>query len=211
MKIKPDFPIKLFLIKLSDDFDYISYAKVFSLLNWDKINSYLQKKDQLRAFVSELLQKYWLTSILAINPEKLEISFTKDMKPYISQPEKISKTVSFNVSHSGEYVALAVSFDSEINVGVDIEFIQDGFPILEAKSLVFSNSEQALISSSVSEFFKLWTKKEALIKAIGYGFNHEYFQTTNLNLDDIEEKQNYTIITTKHHSYYLSVCSINLN
>jgi phosphopantetheinyl transferase len=76
MKIKPDFPIKLLLIKLSDDFDYISYSKVFSLLNWGKINSYLQKKDQLRAFVSELLQTYWLTSILAINPEKLEISFT---------------------------------------------------------------------------------------------------------------------------------------
>lgn len=211
MKIKPNFPIKLLLVKLPDDFDYISYAKVFSLLNWNKINSFLQKKDQLRAFVSELLQKYWLTSILAINPEELVISFTKDMKPYISQPENISKIVSFNVSHSGEYVAIAVSFDSEINVGIDIEFIQDDFPILEAKSLVFSESEQALISSSVIEFFRLWTKKEALIKAIGYGFNHEYFQTTNLNLDNIEEKQNYTIITTKHHSYYLSVCSINLN
>jgi len=211
MKIKPDFPIKLLLVKLSDDFDYISYAKVFSLLNWDKINSYLQKKDQLRAFVSELLQKYWLTNILAINPEELEISFTKNMKPYISHPENISKTISFNVSHSGEYVAIAVSFDSEINVGIDIEFIQDDFPILEAKSLVFSNSEQALIASSVSKFFKLWTKKEALIKAIGYGFNDEYFQTTNLNLDNIEEKQNYTIITTKHHSYYLSLCSINLS
>jgi phosphopantetheinyl transferase len=91
MKIKPDFPIKLLLIKLSDDFDYISYSKVFSLLNWGKINSYLQKKDQLRAFVSELLQKYWLASIFAINPEELEISFTKDMKPYLVSQKTFPK------------------------------------------------------------------------------------------------------------------------
>lgn len=207
MKIKPDLStIKVLLIKLPHDFNYASYFKVFSLLNWSKINSYLQKKDQLRAFVSELLQKYWLASVLAINPEELEISFTKDMKPYISQPENISKTISFNVSHSEEYVAIAVSFDSEIGIGIDIEFIQNAFPILEAKSLVFSESEQVLIGSLVSEFFKLWTKKEALIKAIGYGFNHEYFKTTNLNLDDVEVKDNYRIVTHKIENYFLSIC-----
>lgn len=209
MKINPDFsPVKLLIIKLPNEFSHTSYSKVFSLLNWKKINSYLQKKDQLRAFASELLQKYWLPSILGVHPQQLELNLTKDMKPYITKPKNISKAISFNVSHSGEYVAIAVSFDSKISIGIDIELIQDDFPILEAKSLVFSKSEQAQIGTSVSEFFKLWTKKEALIKAIGYGFNHEYFKTTNLNLDYIEVKENYSVVTHKFGNYFLSIGTI---
>lgn len=201
--------LKLLLIRVPDKFDYSFYANRFSLLNWHKINSYLQYDDRLRAFTSELLKKYWLPSILGVSPTDLELAYTINFKPYISSPESISKRISFNISHSGDYVIIGVSFSKDISIGIDIELIKQSFPIQEAKSIVFSNSEQNLIGSSINNFFKLWTKKESLIKAIGYGFSHEYFKTTKLSLADFEIKYGYQIVSKKLGQYFLAICLLS--
>jgi 4'-phosphopantetheinyl transferase len=80
--------------------------------------------------------------------------------------------LSFNVSHSGERALVAIG---PRPLGVDIEDLaRDGDLDLVARG-VFTAAEQAALSAEsgagrVALFFRLWTVKEALIKARGCGF-----------------------------------------
>lgn len=78
-----------------------------------------------------------------------------------------------NWSHSGPWIALAVNRDGP--VGIDIEVVRSDFPVDEVEATVCTTAERDALAatSSVVErtrlFFRLWTAKEALMKATGLG------------------------------------------
>ncbi|MFA4979641.1 MAG: 4'-phosphopantetheinyl transferase superfamily protein [Sphingobacterium sp.] len=79
-------------------------------------------------------------------------------------------SLSFNISHSGNIVVCILAEKGRL--GVDIEQITN----IEFSdySSVFTVNEFNMMkksSSPQSEFFKYWTRKEAIIKADGRGFN----------------------------------------
>lgn len=114
--------------------------------------------------------------------------------------------ICFNLSHSGRYVALAVS---ECEVGCDIEKIR--FVDCERMGrIVFCGDERALILASFDRldmFFRLWTKKEALLKCMGEGF-HRAAKTVDVSADTFSENGLvYRMKTLRFSDYLISVCS----
>ena len=88
------------------------------------------------------------------------------------KPQLADRAVRFNLTHSGDWAALAVSHEAE--VGIDIEEIRAVEPELPRR--YFSAQEQADLSSLLpthdlwlASFFRCWTRKEALLKATGAG------------------------------------------
>ncbi len=85
------------------------------------------------------------------------------------------QALQFNISHSHELALCAVSARRE--VGIDLEYLR---PLSEAVPLAkrfFSTGEHALIQALPVEeqayvFFRLWTAKEAYLKATGKGLSH---------------------------------------
>ena len=82
----------------------------------------------------------------------------------------------FNLSHSKSHGLLA--FAQEGQLGVDVEDWDPRRNIDGAIRRVFSETEQAALRAADPEhrrklFFRLWTIKEALIKATGEGFRRE--------------------------------------
>ena len=80
--------------------------------------------------------------------------------------------VSFNVSHSGNHGLLA--FAPEGKIGVDVEERVENRHIDLLCDTVLGPDERREISTlsgqeKIAMFFKLWTVKEALIKALGVG------------------------------------------
>ncbi|WGF87514.1 4'-phosphopantetheinyl transferase superfamily protein [Marinivivus vitaminiproducens] len=80
--------------------------------------------------------------------------------------------VRFNISHTHGAVACAMAMGHDI--GVDIECAERGGHPLEIAGAYFAPSEQALLraTSPASQrdlFFRLWTLKEAYVKARGEG------------------------------------------
>lgn len=83
-------------------------------------------------------------------------------KPYLPA----SPSVKFNLSHSGERALVAVALDVE--VGVDVEQIR---PMPEWQGIAerfFPPSEAAELAGE-SDFFRRWTRIEAVLKARGVG------------------------------------------
>ena len=87
-------------------------------------------------------------------------------KPYL-----LNHRLEFNMSHSGNLWMVAVGMDP---LGVDVEIVTDPAP-QEAAPLVFGSNELAALRGTHVDqrdalFFRLWVRKEAVLKALGRGF-----------------------------------------
>ncbi|MDP4206028.1 MAG: 4'-phosphopantetheinyl transferase superfamily protein [Bacteroidota bacterium] len=119
-----------------------------------------------------ILRRYLLRAILSkychCNPSDLEFRYTGYQKPFISTPEYNS--IKFNASFSDNLLLIGITMQREI--GVDIER-QHIIPDIERVAFDhFSTNEFNLFKeASCNEeiFFKIWTRKEAFIKAVGKG------------------------------------------
>lgn len=81
--------------------------------------------------------------------------------------------IDFSVSHSGGHALIAVV--EEGRVGIDVEDRSTTRDIDGAASLTFTPVEQAELAAldgtrNTEFFYRIWTMKEALIKALGIGF-----------------------------------------
>lgn len=87
-------------------------------------------------------------------------------KPYFDE------SINFNISHSGKYVVCALSDEGPI--GIDVEEVRD--INIDNFRQVWTVNEWKRLNKSFyvnREFFYLWTRKEAVIKADGQGLSIE--------------------------------------
>ncbi|MGH3160073.1 MAG: 4'-phosphopantetheinyl transferase family protein [Streptosporangiaceae bacterium] len=94
-----------------------------------------------------------------------------------------------SVSHSGDSVVVAVGTGIKA-VGVDVELIDPALDVAELASIALTEPEiRALAplaaSDRVSAFVRLWTRKEALLKALGVGLEHPPDQVNMLGSGDL--------------------------
>ena len=113
--------------------------------------------------------------------EKLIFSSNESGKPILISKSEVP---SFSISHSGNFAAVAVSLDRNINVGIDIEdYSNKKRSVSHMRKIAdrfFSEDEKKQLdtfqitgSGSVKEehnykinFLKIWTMKEAAMKAL---------------------------------------------
>lgn len=126
--------------------------------------------------------------------------------------------ISFNISHSRNFVLLSISDDENIQLGCDIENIR---PIdLRISERFFYHGEHDYLMSLTDEsstrnaFFRFWTLKESFMKAVGKGFALP-FNAFEIYFDGHGEahvKQNISPLTFYFSEYEIpdfkiSVCS----
>ena len=96
------------------------------------------------------------------------ITLTESGKP-------ISEGITFNVSHTKTHAVIAITRDPSVSqLGIDIEKIDPDFPHLQAARRHFPPGETALLESLPpteipTVFTRLWTAREAALKALGTG------------------------------------------
>lgn len=122
-----------------------------------------------------------LSHALACNPADLFFTFNRWGKPALAPPHS---DLHFNLSHSNNHVLIALSRSGAI--GVDTEYIARE-PPYDISQNVFTKRECAMLEErSLDErralFYALWTRKEALLKAVGCGLHVE---PSRFETDDI--------------------------
>lgn len=133
-----------------------------------KLVSYRSRENAERYVVTRSLVRVVLSARLGVAPAEVEVRHTERGKPVLRG------ALHFNVSHSGDLVLLAVSPDRAIGVDVerrrDVQRVQaliDRWLTAEERSDVHRLSEAGL---SLSEaFLRVWSLKEAKLKALGVG------------------------------------------
>ena len=112
-----------------------------------------------------------LSLYVAIPAEALSFAYTEHHKPYLNIPDQ--PLIQFNLAHSADIALIAIT--KQHAIGVDIEKIKDKDIMAIAKRF-FSPPEitalqQLPVLEQLPAFFRLWTRKEALVKAIGKGLS----------------------------------------
>ncbi|XP_071707801.1 uncharacterized protein [Rutidosis leptorrhynchoides] len=144
----------------------------------------LLSSDRKRALVSRLLQYAVAHQIIGIPFDQIVINRTPQGKPYLKSNDNNVKfpNFNFNVSHHGDYVAIAS--EPICLVGLDIvscfipgketvsEFIHNFvsyFSSLEWEMIVNAGSDDDVLDV----FFRYWCLKEAFVKALGTGVGYK--------------------------------------
>ena len=110
---------------------------------------------------------------LGCSNQDLSFGYLEHGKPY-ARVNGARSSASFNVSHSGEHGLIA--FANRDGLGVDLEVRTPGRDFDGIGSCVYGPRERRALSAAagrhkVDLFYRLWSLKEALIKALGTGFS----------------------------------------
>jgi len=183
--------IDIWRIKISPNLPFIDLF--FKLLKPDEMiraRGYVHKKDVSRFVISRgglrwLLGKY-------TNQSACDVKFviSKNKKPAIYQ-----QNIKYNVSHSGDWILIAVSTNE---IGIDTEEIDPLFRYHGILADNFNKNEIDYIAheDSVNSFFLLWTRKEALIKGTGQGLDDKLKYIPSLNGDHLT---NQNVLTSSNN------------
>lgn len=109
-----------------------------------------------------------LGDYLNLDPKIIQFQYSSKGKPFLTS---VSPLISFNLSHSNGKAVYAIALNQ--NIGIDLEAIRP-IEVLSLAKRFFCESEYHWLTSLSPqqqniEFFKLWTCKEAYLKATGEG------------------------------------------
>jgi len=125
----------------------------------DKRAQFIAARGRLR----QILARY-----LGQPPGQFEFAYGEHGKPHLP-----SAQFAFNLAHAGHWGVLLVSGAGE--AGVDVEVLDRDLEHDKVAAHYFSDAERALWQRCspgrrARGFFRIWTRKEALLKAAGGGF-----------------------------------------
>ncbi len=176
-------------VRLERDEVHLWWGRMDAVENLDGVRGWLsddergraerfRREADARAFV---FRRTFLRSVLAryagVEPAQLRFELGEFGKP--SLPGALAR-VRFNSSSSGERVLVGVTGGREI--GVDVERADERFLAPEELSRlarrVLTGEEQVALgrlteAQRAYAFLRLWTRKEALLKALGTGLSRE--------------------------------------
>jgi 4'-phosphopantetheinyl transferase len=134
-----------------------------------RANRFVFARDRERFVVAHGALRDILGRRLGVAPGALRFSISEHGKPALKSSVG---PFHFNLTHSEDLAALATA---PLELGVDIEFIR---PLKEdVAERFFSKREIAALAALPAEdqltgFYRCWTRKEAIVKAIGEGLSH---------------------------------------
>jgi 4'-phosphopantetheinyl transferase len=137
------------------------------------------ERDRVRYIVGRGLLRTILGKYLGMDPAHIEFSYGPYGKPAL-KTDQPNQTLQFNLAHSQNQALFAFCADRPL--GIDLEHVRE-MPDEDALARhVFSPAEAALVASLSGQqkhaaFFKIWTCKEAVLKASGHGLTKPLDQT----------------------------------
>lgn len=187
------------MIYFFENYDGFSCEKYIEFLDKNRREKYerlKQKRDKENCVISYILLTKALSDYGVTNPG---FETGTNGKPFL----KNNKNLFFNISHTGNGVAVAVD---EKPVGIDI---QDILPVRDGViERCFSQEEKEIIFNSSSperDFTRLWTLKESAVKFSGEtvaSLRNYCFEETEKSF----EKYGRKFTTFERKNLFISVC-----
>ncbi len=145
----------------------------------------LVKEEHRHNFIwSHVLLRMILSRYLSLPPDQFSFYLNEYGKPYLIN--ELPFKIFFNLSHSKDLALFG--FTQDVEIGIDVEWINPEIPFLELSARFFSKEEheqllQVPSSEQISIFYKMWVRKEAYIKALGKGLSHPL---SNFNVSTLQ-------------------------
>ncbi|KAF9323399.1 hypothetical protein BGZ91_003599 [Linnemannia elongata] len=169
--------------------------------------------DMRRALVGRLMIHAFFTAHHNCQWENLVFDNTESTKPVLVSPEHL-KSVSYNISHHGDWVILVgntdLSCDSPVRLGVDVMDFQEQVSgesfesfsacfqhqftpneitfMVKASSPESSSPDCASVDAQLKRFYRLWCLKESIVKALDINSDFD-LKSIEFTIQDEEETE----------------------
>lgn len=160
----------------------------------DRAARFIHEIDRRRHILGRGIVRLLLAPLLRVDPPDVCFTISGLGKPLLDEGP------SFSISHSGDHVLVALA--AEGRLGVDVEAVR---PLRDLPGLArtsFGPDEYAHVmqipeAERLLPFFRTWTRKEAMLKALGCGLSglssisvsaHEQVENALLRLDTSGER-----------------------
>lgn len=158
---------------------YEQVAGLLSLEDQQRAHGYKLPAHQRRFRMVRGALRALLGAYLHRDAAGVELTRGPEGKPMLAAHNR--PALHFNVSHSRGLAVL--SFCEQTEVGVDVEYLDTKLDFEMVAKTAFSQSEQARYRAGdtkqrLHNFFRIWTQKEACVKARGLAMAHRYFSST---------------------------------
>ncbi|WP_370476583.1 4'-phosphopantetheinyl transferase family protein [Tamlana flava] len=159
------------LLNLND----LDYIKLLNLLSDDELiraRLFHFDKDRIKFIKVRGALRLILGQYLDIYPEMIQFNYGNNGKPELKFPD--SNQLGFNLSHSGNRAIIGIT--DKYLIGIDIEEVNNKIDPIDIAHRFFSENEIMLLDNAMDNekhklFYQLWTRKEALLKAVGIGIS----------------------------------------
>lgn len=149
-----------------------SLEELAELLSADEraqVQRFRFEADRRRFTVCRGMLRLWLAHYLGAAPQEIRFAYGANGKPAVAER---GAEFHFNLSHAGGLAAFAITRIGE--VGIDLEEIHDLPGWEQIGVLCFSPEERSRLNAQderarLGQFFRLWTRHEAWLKAWGVG------------------------------------------
>ncbi|MCR4794376.1 MAG: 4'-phosphopantetheinyl transferase superfamily protein [Ruminococcus sp.] len=201
--------IEIWYVDICKDIDIIKRSMyLINDAEKERYNRFLRDKDKLRYACGRIFTKMISAAYLGSKAEDILIYADKYYKPHIKEHSDILK---YNISHSGDMVLLAFSSSGEI--GIDIEQFDPCINESEICSAFHSEEIKAMaVGDNKRQFYRIWTAKEAYVKAVGKGFMiapNSFFVDENGIVHDENDDKAYLYRVTglnDFNGYFAALC-----
>ena len=171
----PEIHVDVWCARLPDVWDdglFHSYYEILTSEETERYSRFVFEKDRRQFLLTRALERDVLSRYLEVKPAELVFTRNEYGKPAISKPNGFPVTYSLSHTKGLSVCAVAPSGD----VGVDVESLQRINSHQEISKRFFASSEVAFLESvdeerRQTEFLRLWTLKEAFVKARGVGLS----------------------------------------
>jgi 4'-phosphopantetheinyl transferase len=128
------------------------------------------QRDRTRFLASRGILRHILSRYLETAPQQIHFGYAPEGKPFLLE----HRDLHFNLSHAANVLVVGVARDRPL--GVDVERVPGDDIVDSVSHVAFSAPErralQSLATAERRDFFaRLWTRKEAYIKADGQGMS----------------------------------------
>lgn len=167
------------------------YGSIFTDSFKTKILKYKKWQDAQLSLLGRVLLKYGLEHYYNIST--FEIGLSVENKPFL-----INQDIHFNIAHAKNLVVCCIA---DFSIGIDVEYIDYNINV-ESFNAQMTENEYFQINNSIdkyTDFFTMWTQKEAILKADGRGL------LIPLTSFEIVENQ----AQLQHKRYYLTKICIS--
>lgn len=148
---------------------------LIQLLNADEKHVYSRYRvdhKRVEFLVGRALVKQAIGSWLGLNAEQVKITKNIYGKPFVEEELMKDRKIYFNLTNTSSFVCAL--FGRHEWIGIDAEYMQEGH--LDVMNIVFTPQEVAFVlghsdpQQRRQAFYRIWTRKEAIMKAEGLGF-----------------------------------------
>lgn len=165
---------QLWLLSFSSLSRYVGrFESVLSADEWQRAERFATPILRQRFVLARGGLRFVLATELGVAPDKLQFMQAAQGKPVLLAGS-VPKVCEFNLSHSGEWLAILLSSDAP--VGVDVEQQKPLGRLLAIAERFFAAGEVLWLkarpeSEQLQAFYRLWSLKEAYVKGLGLGIS----------------------------------------